>query len=91
MTGPALPTAREMIPVLLVVLRELGGSGTVRDIESAVAGKLALTAEQLGITHDKSRSEFQYRLGWTRSYAKKEGRVVSTKRNLWSLPNTSVV
>lgn len=88
---PFLPTAREMIPVLLLVLADLGGSATVRDIESAVAGKLALTTEQLSITHDKSRSEFQYRLAWTRSYAKKDGQVVSTKRNHWSLPITPVV
>lgn len=86
-----LPTAREMVPVLLRVLVELGGSATVRDIESAVAAELALTAEQLSITHDKSRSEFQYRLAWTRSYAKKDGQVVSTKRNHWSLPKTPVV
>jgi restriction system protein len=91
MTGPVLPTAREMVPALLVALSELGGSGIVRNIESVVASKLLLTEEQLAIPHDKSRTEFQYRLAWSRSYAKKDGLVLSTKRNHWSLPDTSAI
>lgn len=91
MTGPVLPTAREMIPALLGALSELGGSGTVRNIESVVALKLSLTDEQLAIPHDKSRTEFQYRLAWSRSYAKRDGLVLSTKRNYWFLPDTSAI
>lgn len=87
MTSHNLPTAREMIPELLNVLREMGGSATVREIEAAVAKNLGLTPEQLGSPHDKSRSEFQYRLGWTRSYAKKAGLLTSSQRNHWSLSN----
>ena len=80
-----LPTARQMIPALIEALGSLGGQANVRDLENAVANQLGLTTEQLSITHDKSRTEFQYRLAWTRSYAKKEGLVASPVRNVWAM------
>jgi restriction system protein len=82
-----LPTARQMIPALTEALVSLGGQASVRDLEQAVATQLGLTSEQLSITHDKSRTEFQYRLAWTRSYAKKQGLVNSPVRNMWELNN----
>jgi len=88
MTMHDLPRAREMIAALVDALRELGGSAVVSDLEKAVARRLQLSPEQLGLPHDKSRSEFQYRLGWTRTYAKKDGLVVSSRRNHWSLAET---
>jgi restriction system protein len=83
-----LPRAREMVTSLVDALRELGGTASVADIEQTVARRLNLSPEQLGLPHDKSRSEFQYRLGWTRTYAKKDGLVVSSRRNHWSLAET---
>jgi len=83
-----LPRAREMVTSLVDALRELGGTASVADIEQTVARRLKLSPEQLGLPHDKSRSEFQYRLGWTRTYAKKDGLVVSSRRNHWSLAET---
>ena len=83
-----LPRAREMVTSLVDALRELGGTASVADIEQMVARRLNLSPEQLGLPHDKSRSEFQYRLGWTRTYAKKDGLVVSSRRNHWSLAET---
>ena len=80
-----LPTARQMIPALTEALESLGGQASVRDLEDAVARRLGLTPDVLSITHDKSRTEFQYRFAWTRSYAKKEGLVTSPARNTWTL------
>jgi restriction system protein len=75
-----------MTESLLAVLAELGGSASVREIEDAVAKNLNLSEVQLSLPHDKSRTEFQYRLAWTRSYAKKAGLLISPRRNFWSLP-----
>jgi len=80
-----LPTARQMVPELLTALKKLGGSGSVKEIESLVANQLGLSPEQLEVGHDKSRSEFQYRFAWSRTYAKRDGLVVSEKRNQWAL------
>jgi restriction system protein len=82
-TKDTLPTARQMLPALLEVLADLGREGTVREIESLVAQRLNLSAEQLALPHDKSRTEFQYRLAWTRTYAKRDGLAISRMRNRW--------
>lgn len=79
-----LPSAREMIPALVAVLMNHEGVLSVREIERQVALKLGLQESQLQIAHDKSRTEFQYRLAWTRSYAKKEGLAFSPSRNCWT-------
>jgi restriction system protein len=84
-----LPTAREMIPTLLHVLERLDREADVPELEELVARELGLTTDQLAHRHDVSRSEFQYRFAWTRSYAKKQGAVVSPKRNRWSLAPSS--
>lgn len=81
-----LPTAKEMIPLLVQALEQNGGRATVRQLEELVAKLLRLSPQQLAIGHDKSRSEFQYRLGWTRTYAKKQGLALSIARNQWALP-----
>lgn len=81
----ALPTAKQMIPNLLGALRSCGGAATVRELEMTVARDLQLSPDQLAIPHDKSRTEFQYRLAWSRSYAKKDGLVTSARRNHWEL------
>ena len=80
-----LPSARQMVPALIEALAELGLEAAVRELEEIVARKLALTADQLGVVHDKSRSEFQYRFAWSRTYAKREGLVTSERRNRWEL------
>ena len=74
-----------MIPALTEALESLGGQASVRDLEKAVAQRLGLTPEELAVTHDKSRTEFQYRFAWSRSYAKKQGLVTSPARNTWAL------
>lgn len=85
MGSKALPTAREMMSALLDVLAEAAGPLSVREIEQAIVAKLAFSEDQINIPHDKSRTEFQYRLAWTRSYAKKAGLVSSPRRNVWVL------
>jgi len=88
MTTHGLPTAKEMTTALMESIRNLGGRASVKELEHEVSKRLQLSAEQLAVPHDKSRTEFQYRLAWTRSYAKKAGLLVSTERNRWSLPNS---
>lgn len=85
-----LPTARAMIPDLVSALRDLGGTAHVRELELAVSQRLGLTEMQMNIAHDKSRSEFQYRLAWSRSYAKKEGLIATTsQKGYWVIVGSS--
>jgi restriction system protein len=78
-----IPTAKEMVPVLVAVLDRNREPMSVRDLEQKVSDELGLTSEDLAVPHDKSRTEFQYRLAWTRTYAKKSGLVSSSRRNSW--------
>ncbi len=74
MSKNSLPTYDTMMNPLLRAMKELGGSGTVEEINSKVAEILGLHDEQLDILHDSKRggqTEFEYRLAWTRSYFKR--------------------
>lgn len=80
-----LPKARDMVVTLVKVLSIHDGEMTVRELEDQVAKMLDLDEHQLSARHDKSRSEFQYRFAWTRTYAKKDGLVTSPSKGKWSL------
>jgi len=79
----SLPSSRQLVVTVVQALREFGREAHVREIEDQVANMLNLTFEQLAEPHDKSRSEFQYRLGWARTYAKRDGLIISVARNRW--------
>lgn len=77
-----------MMNPLLRAMKELGGSGTVEEINSKVAELLGLQDEQLDILHDTKRggqTEFEYRLAWTRSYFKRFGILENSSRGIWAL------
>jgi restriction system protein len=88
MSKNSLPTYDAMMNPLLRAIKELGGSGTVEEINSKVAEILGLHDEQLDILHDSRRggqTEFEYRLAWTRSYFKRYGILENSSRSVWSL------
>jgi len=78
-----IPTATEMVPVLVEVLRQANHECSTRELEQMVSDRLALSKSQLSAQHDRSRTEFQYRLGWARTYAKREGKITSPRRGSW--------
>jgi len=78
-----LPTAVEMVPVLVEVLKSLGRECELRELETIVGAKLSLTSDQLAIPHDRSRTEFQYRLAWARTYAKRDNKIISPRRSVF--------
>ncbi len=69
----------------LTSLHNLGGSGSVEEIEEKVAIILKLTDDQLNEIHRGSRSKFSYRLAWTRNYLKRYGLLENSSRGVWSL------
>ncbi len=86
MTDIYIPSYDEMMNPLLQALRELGGSGTIRELEAEVAQIMALSDEQLELLHDEergARTEFSYRLAWTRTYLKKVGLIINSSRGVW--------
>lgn len=83
MNTERLPTAIEMMPVLVEVLKLANRICDIRELEEMVGDRLALSRSQLSMQHDRSRTEFQYRLGWARTYAKRKEQINSPRRGYW--------
>ena len=83
-----VPTFDAMMNPLIHALKNLGGSGTIEEIENEVAEVMRLSDEQLEVLHNPERSsqtEVGYRLAWTRTYLKKYGLLENSARGVWAL------
>jgi restriction system protein len=83
-----VPTYDEMLNPLIQVLKSLGGSSTIDEMEPKVAEQMGVSDKQLEIIHNPEkggRTEFGYRLAWARTYLKKYGIIENSERGVWSL------
>ena len=73
-TTERMPLEREsgtQDQVLGHALKELGGSGSIAEIDEKVGEDLGLSGDVLDLPHNSEKSnqtEFQYRLAWARTY-----------------------
>lgn len=70
---------------LLTALLNLGGSGSVSEMEEQVATILDLTDEQVNEIHRGNTSKLTYRLAWARNYLKRFGLLENSSRGVWAL------
>ncbi|MFH0872053.1 MAG: restriction endonuclease [bacterium] len=86
-----IPTYDAIMNPVLDVMKDLGGSGTIEEINSKVTEIMGLSDEHLEVIHDSSRggqTEFEYRIAWTRTYLKRYGLLENSGRGVWALtPN----
>ena len=83
-----VPTFDMLMNPLIQALKELGGSGTIEEINNKVAEVAHLSDEQLEILHNPekgSQTKVEYRLGWARTYLKKYGILENSSRGVWAL------
>jgi len=83
-----IPTFDTLMNPVIQALKNLGGSGTIEEVNNRVAEIAGLSDEQLELLHDPERggqTEFEYRLGWTRTYLKKYGALENSSRGVWAL------
>lgn len=87
MTDVKVPTYDQLMNPLLRALKELGGSGTIEEIDNKASEIAELSDAQLEILHDEkgSQTEVEYRLAWARSYLKKFGILENSARGVWAL------
>jgi len=81
-----MPKYHELMNPLLQALHELGGSGSVDEIDQKVSELSALPEEILNIPHNpekSSQTEIEYRLAWARTYLKKYGILENSERGIW--------
>lgn len=81
-----VPAYNDMMCELFQAMKELGGSGTIREIDDKTIEILKLPTEVQEIMHgNSSKTEVEYRLAWTRTYMKKVGILENSSRGVWSL------
>ena len=88
-----LPSAKDLLNPLLEAVKQLGGSGTIEEINTRVAENLQLPDDQLDIPHNPAndtRTEFEYRMAWARTTLKLAGLLDNSTRGVWSLTATGV-
>jgi restriction system protein len=81
----AVPTYDNLYNSLIQALKQLGGSGSVSEIEEKVAEILKLSEEDLNEIHRNNTTKFSYRLAWTRNYLKRFGLLENSSRAVWAL------
>lgn len=82
----AVPAYNEMMREVFQAIKELGGSGTITEIDEKTIEILKLSPEAREIMHgDTSKTEVEYRLAWTRTYMKKVGILENSARGVWAL------
>jgi len=81
-----VPAYNEMMKELFQAIKELGGSGTIKEIDDKTIEILDLSPEVQEVMHgDSSKTEVEYRLAWTRTYMKKVGILENSARGVWAL------
>lgn len=82
-----IPAHHDLFNPLLDALQQLGGSGTIDEIESKVYEILKLPDDVANAIHGKdgNQTEVEYRLAWARTYLKKYGLLENSSRGVWSI------
>ncbi|QDV36621.1 restriction endonuclease [Tautonia plasticadhaerens] len=89
-----VPAYHQLFNPVLLALRELGGSGSLHEINEKVVELLAFSEEVLGRLHSPEQGnerEVEYRLAWARTYLKKFGLIDNSSRGIWSLTKAAEV
>lgn len=74
----------------LQALHNLGGSGSIDEIEEQVAKVLNLTEEEVNDLHKETTTKFSYKLAWARNYLKGYGLLENSKRGVWALTESGL-
>ncbi|OAN66899.1 restriction endonuclease [Sphingomonas sp. TDK1] len=83
---PQMPKYADYMLPTLQILRDLGGSGAVEEIEDALIARLGLHENLLHETYPKSGAPIvSDRMSWARTYLKNAGLVESGGRGVWLL------
>ena len=87
-----LPTFDELLVPTVKALQELGGSGSIEEINSKVYLIAEISDEILQVPHGEEGavSEVDYRLAWSRTYLKKFGLLENSSRGIWVLSKADI-
>jgi restriction system protein len=91
-TNNDVPTFDELLVPTIKALQELGGSGSIEEINSKVYVIAEISDETLQTLHGEEGtvSEVDYRLAWSRTYLKKFGLLENSSRGIWALSKSDI-
>lgn len=86
------PTFDQLLIPTIEALINLGGSGTIEEINEKVYEIANISEDTLQIPHGENglHSEVDYRLAWSRTYLKKFGLIDNSSRGVWAISNSDV-
>jgi restriction system protein len=87
-----LPTFDELIIPTVKALLQLGGSGTVEEINNKVYEIANIPDNIIQIPHgeDGTTNEVDYRMAWSRTYLRKFGLLENSSRGIWALSKADI-
>lgn len=89
-----LPTREQLLNPILKAISDLGGSGSVEEINEKVIQLMNIPENLIIIPHDSKkpdgRTALEYHLAWARTMLKGNGYIENSTRGIWSLKNISV-
>jgi restriction system protein len=91
MTQVEIPTFDRLMNPVIQALKQLGGSGTIEEINTKATEIAGLSDEQLEVLHDPEKggqTQVEYRLAWTRTYLKYYDVLENSSRGVWALTPT---
>ncbi len=83
-----VPSYDHLMQPVFQAIKELGGSGSIDEIDEKVTELLGLSEEIINQPHNpekSSQTELQYRLAWARTYLKKYGLIENSSRAVWAI------
>lgn len=81
-----IPTQIDLAWPVIKALRQLGGSGSIEEIDTSVAEIEGFDEDTQAVLHGTGpRTELQYRLAWARTYLKNQNLVVNSRRGVWAI------
>jgi len=83
-----VPRYFELMQPVIQTLKDLGGSGSIEEIDEKVVQLLGLPEDVASQPHNPEKSsatELQYRLAWARTYLKKFGLIANSSRGVWAI------
>lgn len=81
------PTKKELMEATLVVLSQIGGKGTTKEINDKVAEFLKIPETLLEIEDENATgTAYSYKMRWVRTELKSLKKLSNPKRGEWVLP-----
>ena len=88
-----IPPAGQLTPLVLRAIEAGSGQATNQQITEFVTQTLGLSAERIAELHDpvlgKGRTELEYRLAWSRTRLRQQGKIVRRTAGVWALAGHS--